>query len=136
MAKLKLNDELQQKLCNAIRAGNYASVAAQYAGIGESTFYHWLAQGEKQQSGRYREFLEAVKKAESDAEIAAVAIIQKHQADNWQAAAWYLERKHYDRWGRKEKIEHSGDVGLNVVRVPAKQTKEEWQQEQSQPDSE
>ena len=29
-----------------IRAGNYACVAAEYAGIGETTFYRWLEQGE------------------------------------------------------------------------------------------
>jgi len=129
--KLKLNDELQNKICTAIRAGNYASVAAQYAGISEATFYKWMAFGEKQKSGVYVEFREAIKKAEADAEVAAVAIIQKQAPDNWQAAAWYLERKHFDRWGKKEKHEHSGEISAQIVRIPVKQTQEEWQQERN-----
>lgn len=35
--------------------------------------------------------------------------IKKASQDTWQAAAWYLERKDFEKWGRKEKVEHSGD---------------------------
>ena len=34
----------------------------------------------------------------------------------WQAAAWYLERKHPDRWGRRERVDlkHSGQFKQKV----------------------
>ena len=34
----------------------------------------------------------------------------------WQAAAWYLERKHPDRWGRRERVDvnQSTEIKQNV----------------------
>ena len=100
----KLTPEVQEKIVSAIRAGNYANVAAEYAGIGERTFYRWLHNGQEAQSGIYRQFWRAVKSAERESEVRAVAIIQKHMADNWQAAMTYLERKYPDRWGRRDRL--------------------------------
>ncbi|MEM7481072.1 MAG: hypothetical protein AAF481_07840 [Acidobacteriota bacterium] len=100
----KLTPEVQEKVVSAIRAGNYAAVAAAYAGIGESTFYAWLAKGREAKSGAYREFLEAVKRAESEAEVRAVAIVQKHMEDNWAAGMTFLERKFPQRWGRRDRL--------------------------------
>ena len=102
--KTKLTPEVQEKIVSAIRAGNYAYVAAEYAGIASGTFYNWLQRGNGAKQGIYREFLEAVKRAESEAEVRAVAIIQKHMDSNWQAAMTYLERKYPDRWGRKDRL--------------------------------
>ena len=100
----KLTPEVQEKIVSAIRAGNYASVAAEYAGISESTFYSWLRRGREAKSGRFPEFLQAVKRAEKEAEVRAVAIIQKHMDNNWQAAMTYLERKFPQRWGRRDRL--------------------------------
>ena len=109
--KPKLTPEVQAAICQAIRAGNYNGVAANYAGIGESTFYLWMAQGEQAKSGPKLEFLEAIKKAESDAETRNVALIETAANQSWQAAAWWLERKHNERWGRKERQEVTGEKG-------------------------
>ena len=102
--RTKLTPEVQEKVVSAIRAGNYANVAAEYAGIGERTFYRWLQRGQAAKRGIYRQFWQAVKKAEREAEVRAVAIIQKHMEDNWQAAMTYLERKFPDRWGRRDRL--------------------------------
>lgn len=56
-------------------------------------------------------FYKKVKEAEAEAEAAAV--LQVRQAANngvWQAAAWFLERKHKDRWSRSDKVEIDGQV--------------------------
>ncbi len=37
----KLTPELQAKLVEALKAGNYAEVAARHVGIASSTFYDW-----------------------------------------------------------------------------------------------
>ena len=110
-AKLKLTPAVQKKITDAIAGGNYNVVAAQFAGIGQSTFYLWLEQGENAQSGKKREFWEAVKDAEARAETRNVLLIERAADTQWQAAAWMLERKHYDRWGRKERHELTGKDG-------------------------
>ncbi len=102
--RTKLTPEVREKIVSAIRAGNYANVAAEYAGIGERTFYRWLQLGQEANRGIHRQFWQAVKKAEREAEVRAVAILQRHMEDNWQAAMTFLERKHPDRWGRKDRL--------------------------------
>lgn len=102
--RTKLKPEVQDKIVSAIRAGNYACVAAEYAGISAATFYVWLQRGSEEKKGAYRDFLDAVKKAESEAEVRAVAMVQKHMAENWQAGMTYLERKFPDRWGRRDRL--------------------------------
>jgi hypothetical protein len=89
-------------MVEAIRAGNYAPTAAEYAGIGTSTHYDWCKKGEAGVTP-YVEYLEAIKKATADAEVRNVALIQQAATTTWTAAAWYLERKHFDKWGRRER---------------------------------
>lgn len=96
--------EIVEKLANAIAAGNYANVACALAGISEATYYEWLKDESKP------EFLEAIKAAEAKAEATNVAnIITAGANGQWQASAWYLERKHKDRWSKHESqdINHS-----------------------------
>jgi hypothetical protein len=117
--KLKITQDTTDKICLAIRAGNYAKVAAEMAGIGETTYYRWLEEGQKEGAPKiYREFWESIKRAEADAEVAAVALIRQ-AANNgtWQAASWLLERKHGERWGRNDKLrqEITGANGAPVV---------------------
>lgn len=79
--------------------------------------------GEKKQTGIYFEFFEAIKKAEAIAEARNVTIIQSAAKDSWQAAAWWLERKHPDEWGRKEqhKIMSREQVSLEVATTDPKE---------------
>ena len=103
----KLTPVVQKKLLNAIKAGNYITVSARYAGIHPNTFHRWMKRGREAQSGAYRKFFEAVKEAETYAEVRAVAIIQQQMEDNWRAAVAYLERKFPKRWSPREKRESS-----------------------------
>lgn len=110
----KLNPERQDRVCEAIGAGNDRETAARYAGISPTTFYSWLAKG-RAGNPRYREFAENVEKAESTAEVRNVAIIQQAAATTWQAAAWWLERKYPQRWGRRTIWEGSGGQDVEVT---------------------
>jgi len=114
----KLTPELQENIVMAINAGNYSKVAAEMVGIGETTFYRWMEEGAKPDGKKeYREFRESIKRAEAQAEVVSVARIrQAANEGTWQAAAWYLERKHGDRWGRNDKVrqEISGPEGAPV----------------------
>ena len=110
-----LNETIQNAMVEAIEAGNYASTAAEACGIGTSTHYRWMDQGE-QGIEPYRGYWEAIKKAEALAEMSGVNIIKTASLDTWTAAAWYLERKFPERWGRKDKLtqEISGKDGKPI----------------------
>ncbi len=114
----KLTPEVRDKIVKAISAGAYATVAAKAAGIGKSTYFRWLEEALKENAKpELVEFREAVKEAEAQAEIANIALIRTAaQAGTWQAAAWYLERKHAERWGRTTKLqaELSGPDGKPI----------------------
>ena len=112
----KLTTELTEKICEALRAGNYIETACEFAGIVPATYYRWIADSEKPDAGVLLvEFREAVKKARATAEVRNVALIQQAAQDpnKWQASAWWLERSFPNRWGRQQKVtqEISGPNG-------------------------
>ena len=109
----KLSDALQAQIVQDVRAGNYAEIAAKRAGINESTFYRWMQWG-KDHRPRYQEFHKAIRDAEGHAEARAVTVIATEMAKDWKAAAWYLERKFHDRWGRRDRQEITGKEGAPV----------------------
>ena len=119
----KLTPAIAAKLVLAIRVGNYASVAAKSVGIDQSTYYDWLAKG-REDKAPYAEFAVAIQKAEAEAEAATVARIQLAEAapNTWQAAAWWLERRFPDRWGRRDRLE----VEHTVVEREAKRLADEF----------
>jgi len=99
-----LTPDVQRRVCEAVSAGNTRHDSAEYAGIGESTLRAWLAKGKRQRRGKFRSFLAAVKKAEADAVVRNVAIIQKAANKTWQAAAWWLERKRPADWSQTREL--------------------------------
>lgn len=114
----KLTPQVQARIVQAIVGGNDITVAAAYAGISKTTFYAWLERGRKAKTGPFADFVDAIEKAQADAEARNVALIAKAAQDGtWTAAAWWLERKYPERWGRKERqqIEHEGGVTIRVV---------------------
>lgn len=103
MARLsKLTPETQKKIVDAIAEGNYLETAAALGGITYTTLNNWMKKGEAASSGAYVEFLEAIKRAEAEAESLRVSRISKAGKDgNWQADAWYLERRYPEKWGKR-----------------------------------
>ena len=101
----KLTPAVQQRIIEAITAGNYIETAAAYVGIDKSTFYDWMLRGEQERSGIYTDFAHAVKAAEAQAEVAAVQCVRDAWGDSWQAAMTWLERKAPRRWGRRDTVD-------------------------------
>ncbi|MFX4303012.1 IS630 transposase-related protein [Alicyclobacillus tolerans] len=112
-----MTDDLQRKIVEAIRAGNYIETAAAYAGVNKSTIYDWLKRGARGDGAEFVSFSNAVEKALAEAEMRDVLIIGNAAKENWQAAAWRLERKFPERWGRKDRMNIQADVNAKVVFV-------------------
>jgi transposase len=101
----KLTPELQDRIVALLRAGNYIETAARFCDVDKVTLYAWLKRGNRQANGPFREFLNAVERAQAEAEIRDLEVIR--QEPSWQARAWRLERKFPQRWGRHDRL----DVG-------------------------
>ena len=99
--RTKLTPEVQERIVTAIRAGSFREPAARSAGVSAATFYRWMRLGREETSGIHRDFLEAVRRAEGEAEVHAIAVIRKEMPGDWRAALAYLERRHSERWGRR-----------------------------------
>jgi transposase len=121
----KLNEKTKKRLLAALKEGANQDEAASYAGISESTFYRWMERGESEKKGQYREFWEAVKRTESEAVMISLDTIRNaEKRGDWRAAAWKLERRFPDKWGKvdrqKVEAEHSGGLRIEVVSVPVR----------------
>lgn len=98
--------ETTRKATDALRLQAPYWLAARYAGIGESTFMAWMARGradtEADIDSPYRDFLEEVHNASSQGAIGELAMIEKAAKDGeWRAAAWKLERRYPEDFGRR-----------------------------------
>lgn len=113
----KLTPEVQDRIVQAIAAGNYIEVAAAYAGVHKATLYRWLEHADDPGAEEiYRDFRDALESARAQAEVRNVALIQKAATTTWQAAAWHLERTSHQRWGRRTIVtgEDGGPVRVEV----------------------
>ncbi len=96
------------KLFTALRAGNYRETACKVAGIAKSTFHRQLEADEA--------FRNAVEKAEADAEcdLIAATTAAGRKPQFWAANMTLLERKHPERWGRRQEDSHAPKVVVQI----------------------
>lgn len=116
--KLKLEErpEIVDEICRCIEAGMSRKQAV--AGlINESTFYDYINKGDKDiASGKstvHAEFSKRVKEAEKVFLKRNLKVIEDATADTWTAAAWLLERRFPDEYGRN-RLEITGKDGEPV----------------------
>ena len=117
MAKTKLTPELQEKFCKAIENGDSILGACGYVGITERTYYNWMDRAaEAKTKTKFVKFKECVDKAKAKALHNFEQVITNASMEHWQAAAWMLERRHPNLYGKRENIEadvnHKGLTGL------------------------
>lgn len=126
----KLTRELIDKICNGVRLGFTFKDAAMFAGVPERTFYDWKVQAEREgASPLFKSFLHELKLAmvqgeavllkrihdassggqtvtetrtlrDKKGDIIEETVATKTTPPLWTAAAWILERRHPDKWGR------------------------------------
>jgi hypothetical protein len=121
MAKLgrrtRLTQALHDEIVSAIRAGTPVKHAAQAAGIGETTFHRWCAEGRaksKNSKDPRRKFADAVDQAHSQSIRLRVTRILKAGETNWQADAWWLERREPELFALRHSVDHSGSLDLTL----------------------
>ncbi|MBE3576893.1 MAG: hypothetical protein IMX00_04305 [Limnochordales bacterium] len=125
----KLTPERIKILVDAVAAGNYYETACALAGITYRTFAKWREKGERAKSGIYFQFVQDLKRAEAFAEAERIKRIREAAKEgNWQADAWWLERRYPERWGRRAvdvsmkqevsgqvELKHDGSIALDLA---------------------
>ena len=111
----KLNTTTKRRLLKAFRLGSTVERACGAAGIDNASYYNWMKRGEAAKSGAYFEFFHEIKKAQEFAYQKALGHVHDAMAENWTAAAWYLERRHRKEFGKNEHITHERVTPPEVV---------------------
>jgi hypothetical protein len=100
----KITEEKEKHLLTLLQAGMTKREACAVCGISPRTLERYQAD-----SGA---FVASIEKAEAEAAAAAVLAVRKAlQAGTWTAAAWWLERRRPQEWGKVERVEASGPGG-------------------------
>ena len=94
----KLTETVADDLVVLLATGVPVEVAARAVNVSRRTLDRWLRDGE------LRERVERARAARPESthalgEARAVVLILRAAASDWKAAAWWLERRHPERWG-------------------------------------
>jgi len=116
----KYSDAVAKHICDAIRIGATHEDAARSAGICADTISIWKK--------NKPEFAEMMKRAEAEFKVSALKIIRGAAIESWQAAAWLLERKFPDEFGRRMRQEITGANGVEFTMNIGKVNREEDKQ--------
>ena len=114
--KVTITPEITKVICEGIEAG-MSKKAAMDGIVAEPTFYTYMRIGEddvnKGKDSDYAHFFKCVKEAERKFITRNLNVIQKATAESWSAAAWLLERRFPDEYGRN-RLEITGKDGEPV----------------------
>lgn len=127
-APSKLTEPLILELANKARGGLYRNELALLAGVNPRTLYQWLQTGAAdEEAGNtttiHARFVQALRAAEAEAEDTMLEVIRLSAvgrrilaydeegeeldvniAPDWRAAAFYLERRYPNKYGRRDKV--------------------------------
>jgi len=126
--KSKLTKTLINNATSLVKKGYYNKTVCDFLKIDERSWYLWYNKGQELSELDEDElqdltehelnqllFFQSLKSAHAEAEMVAVDKIQKASMKTWQAAAWYLERKYRERWGRVNKDDEDHSQGKNQL---------------------
>ncbi|MGH2796137.1 MAG: hypothetical protein ACRDM0_00330 [Thermoleophilaceae bacterium] len=129
MRRIQLTSTLIEQIALDVRAGNFIEPAARRHGVGHSTLHKWLSRGrdlaravdrDDEDAGASEwterdrlcvDLVDTLEKAEAEAEVRVVAIVQNAIPTNWQAGFRWLESRARSRWLRVERQELTGRDG-------------------------
>jgi len=131
----KCTPELLKEFGDTLERVLYIETSCDLHGIASETYRRWMARGERElarvaadgrrrvreEEAPYVEFCGICARARAEAERRLLTTIEdragsKLEGDgDWKAAAWMLERAFPCKWGKRERIEHSGKVDSDVT---------------------
>lgn len=111
--KTLLNDQMIKNAVKAIGMGVTDRAAQDLLGITHDTWYTWIEKGEAQPNSIYAEFTDAIKKARAQLQADCIRRVKLAGSREWQAAAWILERKWSEDFGKKDKV----DMSIAAVQI-------------------
>ncbi len=83
-ARYRLTHALQEKIVAFIRAGGFAHVAAEAAGLPREVFARWMERGERADApANYRAFARAIHEAEAQSRLQAELNVRKEKPLDW-----------------------------------------------------
>jgi len=105
----KRTPEIEKIILNSLSVGNTRLDSALAVGVSYNTFLEWTK--------RFPEFRESVERAEAQARQRFVGQIAVAAQTTWQAAAWYLERRIPEYWGRRDRLDVTMDFHKEAERI-------------------
>lgn len=117
--KTLLTPKRKKRILELVKLGNFPVTVARAVGIHESTLINWLRNGEEGKDPELRKFYEEYKKAEAEAEVRNLAIVQKAALRDAKYALAFLERRFPERWkpGIKIHAETEVEVGEQTAEL-------------------
>jgi hypothetical protein len=129
------NQEIHDKLIEAIKCGAPHALACMFAGVSRRAFYRWMQFGRAvlakmedkaevtDKDEQYLEFYMKIKQAEAEMDLSTLRLIKRAAEDgspkdsnaHWHAAAWLEERRHPEWFALTNRFEHSGPGGGPIV---------------------
>lgn len=99
--KTKKTPEMIERLTAALSHGCTRTAAVSYAGISYETFTVYMEDSD---------FSETIKKAEYAAKAYFEDKIYQEAKKNWNAAAWWLERRHWNEYAKRTVTHDTNDT--------------------------
>ena len=89
------------RILEGVLGGGYLQQAAESAGVTLADVEYWVERGRNHPDDlACAEFARKLDAASAAAELAMVAVVKGAASVKWEAAAWWLERRHASRWSR------------------------------------
>jgi hypothetical protein len=100
-----LTDDFIAGFCSKLRVCGSIETAIKASGCGRESYYGWARKvRDGEGSEAEKKFIAAVEKAESEVKMFRESKLNKHFDKNWQAIAWWLERKYSHEYGQRRPL--------------------------------
>lgn len=107
------NEQRGDAIVEAAKRVGFASIAAEINGIHRNTLSAWLERGENGEEP-FASFADRFQQARAE--------WQEKQVGKVNDPTWLLERSDPSVFGRRDKVEHSGNIALELAELEAQST--------------
>ena len=120
-----MTPEVHRAIVDSVKNGMTYRLACVRVDIDESTLYRWLTAGETLKRGQFCEFRKDFMRAIADSAEVLLNQIRVKAPTDWRAAAFMLERRFPDDYGRRTEVtgKDGGPIYAGHVFQP---TREVW----------